>query len=100
MYQTLKLSLLAGASCLVAASATRAEEPSAAYVDDTSVVGFGMTPPRPPLAGQPNIPILSNSLISTGMEWSTSCLPMVATTKPPASPSSVGYSLIRGRKNV
>jgi hypothetical protein len=40
MYRTLNLSLLAILSCVAAASAARAEEPSAAYVDDTSVVGL------------------------------------------------------------
>ena len=39
MYRTLNLSLLAILSCVAAASAARAEEPSA-YVDDTSVVGL------------------------------------------------------------
>ena len=39
MYRTLKLSLLAGVSCLAAVSA-RAEDSAATYVDDTSVVGL------------------------------------------------------------
>lgn len=40
MYRTLKLSLLAGLSCIAATSAARAEDMSAGYVDDTSVVGL------------------------------------------------------------
>ena len=40
MYRTLKLSLLAGASFLAAASPARAEESAKVYVDDTSVVGL------------------------------------------------------------
>jgi hypothetical protein len=40
MYRTLKLSLLTVLSCMAAASTARAEDLSAAYVDDTSVVGL------------------------------------------------------------
>jgi hypothetical protein len=40
MYRTLKLSLLTLLSCMAAAPAARAEDSSAAYVDDTSVVGL------------------------------------------------------------
>ena len=40
MDRTLKLSLLTMLSCMAAAPAARAEDSSAAYVDDTSVVGL------------------------------------------------------------
>ena len=40
MYRTLKLSLLAGASFLAAASPARAEKSARVYVDDASVVGL------------------------------------------------------------
>ncbi len=40
MYRTLKPLLLAALTCMAAASAARAEDSSAGYVDDTSVVGL------------------------------------------------------------
>ena len=91
MYRTLKLSLLAGASFLAAASPARAVEPAKVYVDDTSVVGLWEDATKTTIGQTAEYTNSVSSLISTVMEWSISCSPTVVTTKLPASPSSVAY---------
>ena len=98
MYRTLKLSLLAGASFLAAASSARAEESAKVYVDDTSVVGLWEDATKTTIGQTAEYTNSVELADINGDGMVVSCSPMAVTTKLPASPSSVEYFLTRARE--